>query len=176
MDFSHFSLVELAAYISDYLQKNGFDCILSGGACVSIYTENKYKSYDLDFIPYFSFDKKKLTEILAKIKFYPYNRYYKNDTTQYFIEFPPPPPAISNYYVSKSNIIMIKKYNLKLLTASDCVKDRLCSFFYFNDEQCLEQALLVAKDQKIDIEDVEKWAINEGEKEIFELFKKRLKQ
>ena len=43
------SLGELAAYVCTHLQKNDIHCVLTGGACVSIYTENRYKSYDSDF-------------------------------------------------------------------------------------------------------------------------------
>lgn len=44
------NLAELAAYICTHLMKNGIKCVLTGGACVTIYTKNKYESYDLDFI------------------------------------------------------------------------------------------------------------------------------
>lgn len=44
---------ELAAYVCDHLMKNGMKVTLSGGACVSIYSENRYQSFDLDFIEYF---------------------------------------------------------------------------------------------------------------------------
>lgn len=44
------SLGELAAYVCTHLQENGIHCVLTGGACVSIYTENLYESFDLDFI------------------------------------------------------------------------------------------------------------------------------
>lgn len=36
------SLGELAAYVCTHLQKYGIHCVLSGGVCVSIYTENRY--------------------------------------------------------------------------------------------------------------------------------------
>ena len=43
------SLGELAAFVNTQIKKNGIDCVLTGGACVSIYTENRYQSFDLDF-------------------------------------------------------------------------------------------------------------------------------
>jgi hypothetical protein len=36
------SLGELAAYVSSHLRNNGIRAVLSGGACVSIYSENRY--------------------------------------------------------------------------------------------------------------------------------------
>jgi hypothetical protein len=44
------SLAELAAYVCSHLRKHGIRVVLSGGACVSIYTQNRYQSYDLDFV------------------------------------------------------------------------------------------------------------------------------
>jgi len=43
-------LQELAHHTYQGLKKKGINVTLSGGACVSIYTENAYQSGDLDFI------------------------------------------------------------------------------------------------------------------------------
>jgi predicted nucleotidyltransferase len=40
----------MAAIISEHLQKNGIEAVLVGGACVSIYSDNNYLSYDIDLI------------------------------------------------------------------------------------------------------------------------------
>ena len=44
------TLVELAAIVSETLEQAGIVATLSGGAAVSIYTENRYLSEDLDFV------------------------------------------------------------------------------------------------------------------------------
>jgi hypothetical protein len=38
------NLAELAAYVSDHLTKSGIDVVLSGGGCVSVYSDNRYES------------------------------------------------------------------------------------------------------------------------------------
>ena len=43
-------LPDLAAVICDACKRSGIDIVLSGGACVSIYTNNEYESFDLDFV------------------------------------------------------------------------------------------------------------------------------
>jgi len=40
---------------------------------------------------------------------------------------------------------------LRLLSPTDCIEDRLASYYYWNDKQCLEQTLLVAENKEIDI-------------------------
>jgi hypothetical protein len=44
------SLPELAALVSEALERAGITATLSGGAAVSIYSENRYLSEDLDFV------------------------------------------------------------------------------------------------------------------------------
>ena len=41
---------EFAAYISSHLRDRGIDVVLSGGSCVTFYSEGKYVSKGLDFI------------------------------------------------------------------------------------------------------------------------------
>ena len=44
------TIEELAAMVSTTLESAGISAVLSGGAVVSIYTNNEYESGDLDFI------------------------------------------------------------------------------------------------------------------------------
>lgn len=44
------SVGEVAAYVAEHLRQSDINVVLTGGSCVSIYTDNRYLSYDLDFI------------------------------------------------------------------------------------------------------------------------------
>ena len=44
------TLIELATRVSEALESAGIVATLSGGGAVSIYTENRYQSSDLDFV------------------------------------------------------------------------------------------------------------------------------
>ena len=87
---------ELAAYVCSHLRSQGIKCVLSGGACVSIYSDNRYQSKDIDFIENSSTPRKLLSEALSKIGFYEENRYYKHEQTDFFIEFPAGPLSIGS--------------------------------------------------------------------------------
>lgn len=174
MNIKGLSLKELAITISDYLNKNGIKTVLSGGACVSIYTNNKFMSYDLDFV-LISFDEQKKTkELLTKIGFYPENRYFRHNESKYFLDFISPPLAVGNEPVKE--IVEIKEGNckLKLLSPTDCVKDRLSAFYHWNDRQSLEQAILVCLDNYIDLNEVERWSHKEGMSDKYKKFLKFL--
>ncbi|MCK5793539.1 MAG: hypothetical protein KAH12_02455, partial [Anaerolineales bacterium] len=64
---------------------------------------------------------------------------------------------------------------LRLLSPTDCVKDRLVAYYYWQDRQCLEQAILVAADNQIDLAELERWSRHEGMRENFRQIKGKLK-
>src|SRR5579885_2327998 len=94
IDFSSIDLKALACVISEALIKNGISAILVGGACVSIYSKNRYQSYDLDFV---TFEELKLIEkTLAKIGFKRKGRCFFHDDCPYLLDFVNPPITIGH--------------------------------------------------------------------------------
>jgi len=160
--------LELAALICSHLKNKGLEITLTGGSCVSIYTNNKYESWDLDFIETQSISRKELANYLAELSFYEENRYFKNSETEIFIEFPPGPLAIGSEPVSKVIILKAATGELQIISPTDCVKDRLVAYYFWNDIQCLEQAVMVSESQEIDIEEIRRWSKNEGEETKFD--------
>lgn len=153
---------ELAAFICTHLKNNGIDVVLSGGACVSIYTMNRYQSYDLDFIENIPTSRKKRKGVLHQIGFIEEHRYFRNPETEFFLEFPPGPLSIGDEPVSE---ILEKEFPtglLRLISPTDCIKDRLAAFYHWNDRQSLEQAILVAQECDIDLGEIERWSVKEG--------------
>jgi len=51
---------------------------------------------------------------------------------------------------------------LRILSPTDCVKDRLAGYYFWKDMQCLEQAILVAADNEVDMDEIERWSEHEG--------------
>jgi len=176
MKIEEMSLKELALYVSHHLRKHGIEVVLTGGACVTIYTENKYISYDLDFVPLHYTKRSKVREILEEIGFVEESGYFKNPQTQFFIEFVPSPLAVGEEPVKEIAEIRSGDLLLKLLSPTDCVKDRLAAYYYWNDNQALEQALLVCRDQEVDLKEVERWSENEEMGDKFEEFKRMLQK
>lgn len=63
---------------------------------------------------------------------------------------------------------------LRVISATDCVKDRLCAYYFWNDQQGLVQAILVSKSQPVDLPELNRWSKAEGKEHEFEIFRKRL--
>jgi hypothetical protein len=64
---------------------------------------------------------------------------------------------------------------ITLLTPTDSVKDRLAAYYHWNDPQALEQALMLAKAQKINLKEVKRWSEKEGHKEKYKAFIRMMK-
>lgn len=168
------TLGELAAFICSHLKRNGIEVVLSGGACVSIYTTNRYESYDLDFIENLLISRKKLKDVLSEIGFKEHMRYFKHEKTQFFIEFPPGPLSVGDEPVKNVIELEFSTGRLNLISVTDCVKDRLAGYYYWNDQQSLEQAMLVAETNDIDIKEIERWSKQEGKNKEFNGIKQKL--
>jgi len=167
------SIGELAAFISSHLKRNGIEVVLSGGSCVSIYTENKYASLDLDFIEFGSVSRRKLKRILGEIGFYEKNRYFINIETDIFLDFPSGPLSIGEEPIREISTLKFLTGELRIISPTDCVKDRLAAYYHWGDGQSLEQAVLVAKNNKVDLEELERWSNKEGKASVFQEIKKR---
>jgi hypothetical protein len=174
MNFGRASLRDLALFISDYLAANEIETILTGGACVSLYTRNKYLSLDLDFVLISDNRDKQLKSLLKEIGFHQYGRHFRHRETRFFIEFLPPPASVGEEPIGPPAEIKKGSKILKLLSPTDCVKDRLAAFYHWEDRQSLEQALLVARHNSIDVREIARWSKVEGKEAQFRMFRKSL--
>lgn len=85
---------ELAALVTQALRKEGLDPVLVGGAVVSIYTDNKYESRDLDFIVSASSDV--VNEVMKKMGFKKSGKNFYHPKSEFTVEFPMGPLAIGD--------------------------------------------------------------------------------
>jgi hypothetical protein len=165
---------ELAAFIGSALRKRGIDVVLSGGACVSIYSENRYVSMDLDLVNHHFAKRREIREAMQEIGFREEGRHFTHQETDFFVEFPAGPLAVGEEPVKHIDEIRLDTGVLRLISATDCVKDRLAAYYHWNDAQSLEQAVLVAQAKEIDLDEVERWSEVEGKLDEFKRIRRRL--
>jgi hypothetical protein len=165
---------ELAAFVQSNLRKFGVDVVLSGGATVAIYSNNKYVSNDLDFIDLYFSKRQLIREAMESMGFKEKGRYFRHPDTKYFVEFPPGPLTVGEDAVTDIHEIKYSTGLLRIISPTDCVKDRLACYYHWGDGQCLHQALLVAQEHKIEIGKIKRWSLAEGKLDEFNEFKKRL--
>ncbi|MDX1378233.1 MAG: hypothetical protein R3307_05245 [Anaerolineales bacterium] len=165
---------ELAAYIQDSLQEAGIQVVLSGGSAVSFYSSNKYVSEDLDLINTGFAKRSKIRSVMGSIGFQEKGRYFVSPDTEYFVEFPDGPLSVGEEPVKEISEYKLATGLLRIVSATDCVKDRLCAFYFWNDQQGLAQAVLVAQSQKVDLQEIKRWSKTEDKEIEYGVFKNRL--
>ena len=164
---SEMSTGEFGAFVASHLKKSGIEVVLTGGSCVTIYSNNRYVSYDLDFIGDKGADSKKIRAALHIIGFSEKDRYFIHPQSKYFVEFPAGPLAVGDEPVKEIVELEFATGRLRILSPTDCVKDRLSAYYHWQDQQCLEQAVMVAREHPIDVKEIERWSTHEGMLEEF---------
>jgi hypothetical protein len=162
------SLQEVAAIVSEALERHGIMATLSGGAAVSLYTNNRYMSEDLDFVT--SALARELSGALAPLGFVhsgrPRMSVFTHPSTRWYLEFPPAPISFGSRYIDPEQCALMPTPigNVRLITPTHSVMDRLIAAAVWQEPQSMQQAVMVAEAQadKIDWPFLKQWVLEEG--------------
>lgn len=159
------------------MRKRASNPFWSGGAVVAIYSKGAYKSGDLDLVSKVgAYDKAQaVLECLGfnKVR----SRHFEHpECPHHIIEFPPGPVSIGDDSRIQPSEVNVDGQILRILSPTDCIRDRLASYIHFNARECLDQAVLVARSQPFDLSKVRKWCESEGGREAFSAFQRKLAQ
>ena len=157
------SLMDFAAAISEILTLEGISAVLTGGAAVSIYTNNFYESGDADFIS--SSDQDVITVALARHGFTPItknNKNFKHPNCEFTLEFPGREVYLLGERQTKVDMLTINGTTLQILSPTQSVMDRLSAYIAWKDVQGLDQAQWIAERQPVTLSRIVKWAKVEG--------------
>lgn len=117
---------QLAALVSSHLKKHGIDVTLVGGACVTIYSNHAYVSYDLDMAS--DADLRSIRPAMKELGFEQKSgRHFEHPDCRFFIEFVSPPIAVGADPIKHYARIKTSLGSVRLLTPTDCVRDRLAA-------------------------------------------------
>ena len=174
IDFKNISILDLAVLVNKKFAEHDMKTILVGGACVAIYSNNRYLSHDLDFVTFETSGK--IKKALSELGFEFKGKYFERSDCPYYIEFVSPPVAVGDELLEQFKTLHTPFGQIELLTPTDCVKDRLASFFHWHDRQSLEQAVMVFQDQNVDLREIERWAKAENHLDKFREFTESIKK
>ena len=174
------TMAEVAAIVSEALDAAGIVATLSGGSAVSAYTENRYESEDLDFVTAALLEE--LIPVLEPLGFVhtgsPRLSVFEHPATRWYLEFPPAPLSFGGTYVDAAEcaVLSTPAGNLRIITATQSVMDRLIAAASWRDAPSLDQAVLVATHQSdnIDWDQIDTWVIAEGltnSREVVEFYR-----
>jgi hypothetical protein len=154
--------------------KKGIDAVLSGGSAVAIYCNNKYVSKDIDLVNIHFVERRRIKIAMEEIGFREEGRYFEHPDTKLLVEFPPGPLSVGDEPIRQVDEIRYKTGTLRVISPTDCIKDRLVAYYHWGDQQCLAQAILVAQNKEIDIDEIERWSKVERMGQKFRQVKDRL--
>jgi hypothetical protein len=155
---------ELAVLVSQTLERAGITATLSGGGAVSMYSDNEYQSHDLDFVS--SERLKTIGDAITPLGFRRVGkvRQFEHPDTQWYVEFPPGPLAFGETVIASDEAPVLEtEYGLlRIITPTHCVMDRIAAYVYWQDNQSLNQAAMVASRQNVDWLALYEWAKRDG--------------
>lgn len=175
MKVSTMSQAELAAYIQEALKQAGIDVVMTGGAVVALYSEDKYTSLDIDLVNTGFSSAKQINATMRNLGFKQPGKHFVHPDSKYLVEFVAGPLSVGEETIQKVNSIRLKTGLLKVLSPTDCVKDRLAAFYHWGDRNSLEQAVLVSRAQRINLANIQRWSKSEGKEKEFLIFRRKLK-
>jgi hypothetical protein len=159
--FKGLTVAELAGAVCSHLESEGIDAVLVGGSVVTVYTDNRFVSNDLDIVT--SAGGQRLAEAMKKIGFSTTDkRYMTHPDAAWLIEFLNAPVAVGGKTSIRPREMKTALGSFKVLSPLDIIKDRLIWRQHYNDAQALEQAVMVCRSQKLDLTGLAAWAKREG--------------
>ncbi len=167
-EWDKISFVDFAAFLSSALLKQGIRTTLVGPACFSIYTNDPSPSPKLHLITFEGM--KGVSETFKNLGFKIKGRSFKRDDCRWSVEFASPPVSVGHEKVEKFEYLKTPLGTIQMLTALDCVKDRLINFFHWDDNEGITQAGEICNTNSIDLKEVEIWSKNEGFHDKFKEF------
>jgi hypothetical protein len=170
------TLITVALAVGSALHRNGIRAVLTGGACVSLYTRGAFHSKDVDFVLSTSMTQADLDTAMESVGFTRRGDRYEHPDTPFYVEFPPGPLAIGGDLDVRPVEVRRSRLRTLALSATDCCRDRLAAFYHWNDRQSLRAAVLVAVRNRIRMNAVGEWSRDEGATDRFEEFRAEVRR
>ena len=168
------TIVEVALTVGTALRARGIQAVLTGGACVSVYTDGSYMSKDADFIIQSRVTQETLDYAMGELGFARDQERYLHDACPFYVEFPPGPLSIGGDTDIMAIELPFRGGTALAISATDSCRDRLAAFYHWRDIQSLQLAVAVARHQQVDFRLIKKWSIAEGCLKGYEEFRREL--
>lgn len=166
------TLPEVALAVGANLRRHGIRAVLTGGACVAVYTDGRYISRDADFVIENAVTQQAVDGAMAELGFRRKGRQYVHDAVPFSVEFPPAPLSIGSDYAVQPVEIDAPDGPVLALSPTDSCRDRLAAYFFWKDRQSLQLAIEITRFNEVDFAAIRRWSKQEGHDEDFEDFRR----
>jgi hypothetical protein len=150
----HSSLEDVCFAVSTALESHGTPAVLCGGSAATVYAKDAYTSFDADFV--LDHDDA-LTDVEPALRSVGFaregrSRIFSHSRSSFTVDFPKGPLAVGGDYVRETRVMERNNERLRIVTRTDCVRDRLAHFYHWNDYTALNAAVAVAAADLADID------------------------
>ena len=113
---------------------------------------------------------------MEEIGFHESHRHYSHPGSGHIVEFPTGPLAVGNEPIREVNELKLETGILKVISPTECVKDRLSWYYHMGDQQCLHQAIQVTQNHDVDLSEIRRWSHAEGKLNEFTKIESKLQR
>jgi hypothetical protein len=168
------TLSTVAVAVGGALRRHGIHGVLTGGACVSLYTRGVHHSKDVDFVLSGRVTQADLDAAMNDVGFVRRRDRYEHPRVPFYVEFPRGPLAIGDDLQIRPVVLSRAGGRTLALSATDCCRDRLAAFYHWDDRQSLRNAVLVALHNRTSLRRIAEWSRAEGKEAGFLEFRAEL--
>ncbi len=172
------TLAEVCFIVSRALDEHGIGAVLTGGSAATVYAPHVYASYDADFVLERDEPLANIVQALATTGFKRdgKSRMFVHSDSTFTIDFPRGPLAVGGDYVHDFATLLNGDMKLRILSPTDCVRDRLAHFYHWNDYTALNAAVgvAIANAGNINMDLLRSWSAREESLQKFMEFQHRL--
>lgn len=148
------TLADVCFAVSAALEAHGMSGVLTGGSAAAIYAPQAYMSDDADFILE---DDNPLDEVSISLRPIGFqregrSRIFAHPKSRFTVDFPKGPLSVGGQYVRETHVLARQDVRLRILTRTDCIRDRLAHYYHWNDYTALNAAVGVAAAAREDVD------------------------
>jgi hypothetical protein len=141
------SLEDVCFEVGSALDRCSIRGVLTGGSAATVYAPTVYTSLDADFVLTNFPERKRIKKALREVGYVPSVApgMYEHPRSKVTIDFPKGPLAVGGDYIDETVILERGDLRLRIITPTDCVRDRLAAFYHWDDYTSLNAAVGVAQ-------------------------------
>ncbi len=138
------TLADVCFAVAESLRAAGLTAVLTGGSAATLYAPASYQSFDADFVLDVEAPLRVVAAALEPLGFHRSGRIFAHRKSHYTVDFPRGPLAVGGDYVRETVEIESGGRRLRILSRTDCVRDRLAHYYHWEDFTALNAAVAVA--------------------------------
>jgi hypothetical protein len=160
------TLEDVCFQVGAALDAFGISAVLTGGRAAAVHSGGTYVSLDADFVVSGETDAAALAGALAELGFHrtATGGMFEHRESPFTVDFPKGPLAVGAEYVRDITTLERDAMRLRILTVTDCIRDRLANFYFWDDYSALQAAVQVARRRRglTDLPELRRWTERES--------------